>query len=447
MLEPHPEAVVAAHAERQPLLSSEPLSNGTPKDASSEDILPPRESITLRVLAAMVSFFVMGIHTAAIAVLIPYMEMYYSISDTVVSLLFVTPVTGYILASLFNSSIHAALGRRGIAIIGATCSLLITIVAALHPPYPFFLLAFAVAGFGISLLDAGFCAWAAGLPQANTLSGFLHGSYSAGATLGPYLTSSLLATASRPWYTFYVVMTVPAVLELLLLAWAFRRDTGPLYQAEKARAQAHDPLPSPDAKPKPLYRYPVLYICAAYLIFYVGAEAIVAGWIVTFMLRVRSASPFTASLCASGFWAGMALGRVSLGRVTDRFGERGSVTVYLLGALVAEGVFCLVLSGGLLAVGAMGCLGFWLGPIFPTGIVMLTRFMPRELHVGSVAAVNAVGQVGGAVFPFMVGVVADRWGIGALQPFVAGLSACVLGVWWCFPRVEGRKDMIDAGEE
>lgn len=190
----------------------------------------------------------------------------------------------------------------------------------------------------------------------------------------------------------------------------------------------------------------MLYICAAYLIAYVGAEAIVAGWIVTFMLRVRFASPFTASLCASGFWAGMAVGRVSLGTVTDRVGERAAVAVYLVGALVAEGVFCLVVREAV-AVGGMVVLGFWLGPIFPTGIVMVTRLMPRELHVGAVASVNAVGQIGGAVFPFVVGVIADSFGIGALQPIVFGLLICVLGAWWCFPRLPGKKTMHEDDDD
>ena len=430
------------HTERQPLLSAAASVDSTLNDDYLQAaILPVPEKIALRVSAAMFSFFIMGVHTAAIAVLIPYMEPFYNISDTMISLLFVTPVAGYLLASLTNSTIHAKLGRRGIAIIGTTCQLLITVVAACHPPYAIFLLAFAVAGFGIGLIDAGWCAWAAGLSNANTISGFLHGSYSAGATVGPYLTASLIAGAKLPWYSFYWAMTIPATVGLFTLTWAFRHDTGPLYQSEKAQAQAHDAVPLIEGT-KPIWKHKVIYICAAYLVAYVGAETVVAGWIVTFMLRIRAATPFTASMCASGFWGGMALGRMTLGSVTDRFGERASVTLYLLFALAAEAVFCFVTPIAV-AVVSMCMLGFWLGPIFPTGIVMITRLMPRELHVDAVASVNVVGQLGGALFPFVVGATAERLGIQSLQPFVFALLVCVLGFWWCFPRLPVRKEMHD----
>lgn len=443
MLEPHPEIESRADAERQPLLAPESSNTGLRKDAPTREqdvssVAAPSQKIAFRIFATMLSFFIMGIHTAAIGVLIPYMEPYYHVNDTMISLLFVTPMSGYLLASLANSTIHVRYGRRGIALIGSICQLLVTILAACHPSYYIFLLAFAIAGFGIGLIDAGWCAWAGGMVNANTLSGFLHGSYSAGATTGPYLTASLLAGAEWPWYSFYWVMTIVAVIQVFILTWAFRNDTAETFRSEKAQAQ--DPVSS-DSGMKSIWKHKVIYICAAYLIAYVGAEAIVAGWVVTFMLRIRAATPFTASMCASGFWAGMALGRMSLGSVTDRFGERISVTVYLLAALAAEALFCFVTPLAV-AVVSITMLGFFLGPIFPTGIVLILRLMPRELHVGAVAVVAAVGQVGGALFPFVLGATAERLGIQALQPFVFVLLVGVLGFWWCFPGSPQRKGSL-----
>jgi hypothetical protein len=73
MLEAQPEAdAVAYYTERQPLLSPDPLTVGAQKDDSLGEAVLPRERIGLRVFAAMLSFFVMGIHTAAVGVLIPY---------------------------------------------------------------------------------------------------------------------------------------------------------------------------------------------------------------------------------------------------------------------------------------------------------------------------------------------------------------------------------------
>lgn len=284
MLEPHPEAQI--EAERQPLLAPD---DSNPKDGANQ-VTPP-EKILLRVFAASLSFLVMGIHTAAVGVLIPSMEPYWAITDSQVSLLFVTPLSGYLLASASNSSIHAAFGRRGIAIIGSVCQLLVTIVVALPPSYPIFLLAFAAAGFGIGLIDAGWCAWAGGLRNANTVSGLLHGAYSAGATMGPYLAATLIEGLEWPWWGFYWVMvclqddvdrgmllmtakTVVAVVEAVVLPWAFWHDTGAKYCAEKAQAHDHDHVPAgPKPQTKRIYRHSVVWICAVYLISYVGAES------------------------------------------------------------------------------------------------------------------------------------------------------------------------------
>lgn len=63
---------------------------------------------------------------------------------------------------------------------------------------------------------------------------------------------------------------------------------------------------------------------------------------VTFMLRVRNASPYASGLSATGFWAGMTVGRASLGFITERYGERVCVATYLIIAIGLELMFWLI---------------------------------------------------------------------------------------------------------
>lgn len=74
----------------------------------------------------------------------------------------------------------------------------------------------------------------------------------------------------------------------------------------------------------------VTWLCAAFLLGYVGIEVALGGWIVTFMARVRNGSDFASGMTATGFWLGIAVGRVTLGFVTPRLGEKLSVSVRLL---------------------------------------------------------------------------------------------------------------------
>lgn len=71
----------------------------------------------------------------------------------------------------------------------------------------------------------------------------------------------------------------------------------------------------------------VTWISVLFLIGYVGVEVGTGGWIVTFMKDVRHAAPFDSSMTSTGFWLGIALGRMTLGFVTPLMGENIAIMV------------------------------------------------------------------------------------------------------------------------
>lgn len=73
----------------------------------------------------------------------------------------------------------------------------------------------------------------------------------------------------------------------------------------------------------------VTWLCALFLLGYVGVEVALGGWIVTFMIRVRQGSAFASGMTATGFWLGITVGRVVLGFVTPRVGEKVAISVSL----------------------------------------------------------------------------------------------------------------------
>lgn len=73
----------------------------------------------------------------------------------------------------------------------------------------------------------------------------------------------------------------------------------------------------------------VTWLCAAFLLGYVGLEVGLGGWIVVFMTKVRGGSAFASGMTATGFWMGLTVGRVILGFVTPRLGEKLAISVSL----------------------------------------------------------------------------------------------------------------------
>lgn len=161
------------------------------------------------------------------------------------------------------------------------------------------------------------------------------------------------------------------------------------------------------------------------------------GWIVTFMLRVRDAKRYAAGISVTGFWAGMTVGRAVLGFITERFGERVCVSIYLAVSIGLELIFWLVPEFVVSAV-AVAFLGFFLGPIFPAGVVMCAKLLPKHLHVSALGAATAIAGVGGAGVPFAVGAIAQARGVWVLQPIILCLLVAICALWLSLPRVKKR---------
>lgn len=207
--------------EISPLLS-QPPSPASAQNAPHQAHSPPADKVQTglasKIVAAMYSFVVVGLLTSSIGVILPHISHHYDISDLHVSFIFLVGPIGYIIAAQSNHFIHSRFGQRGVAILGPIFHLLSTLTIAVRPPFPVVLVAFAIVAAGTGLLDGSWCAWAASMSSANTVSGLLHGSFSIGAAIGPFLASTMISDKSRQWNAWYFV---------LVSFRCFRGDLGP----------------------------------------------------------------------------------------------------------------------------------------------------------------------------------------------------------------------------
>lgn len=397
----------------------------------------PRVNL-FRSFAAFWAFTVMGMNDAAYGALVPYLEDYYNLTYTVVSLIFLSPLIGYTVSALLNNSIHLKFGQRGVAFLSPGCHLLAYIVIAVHPPYPVLVVIFAIAGFGNGLEDAAWNAWVGNMANANEVLGFLHAFYGLGATLSPLIATSMITKGGLPWYVFYYLMIGAAILELVSSVWAFWAATGAVFRVANPRTtdskgnRMREALTTmPSAR--------VTWLCALFLLGYVGAEVALGGWIVTFMIRVRHGARFASGMTATGFWLGVTVGRVILGFVTPKIGEKLAISIYLPVAMGLQLLFWLVPQFYVSAV-AVAFQGFFLGPLFPAAVVAATKLLPRHLHVSAIGFAAAFGGGGAAVFPFAVGAIAQAKGVQVLQPIILALLGIILALWLGLPRIHRKEE-------
>ena len=111
------------------------------------------------------------------------------------------------------------------------------------------------------------------------------------------------------------------------------------------------------------------------------------------MQRIRHGQPFQSGLTATGFWLGITCGRVVLGFITPIFGERISVSSYLALAVGFELIFWLVPNFISSAV-TVSFGGVFVDPMFAAGVIVVTKLLPKQMHVSALGFATGLGGVG-----------------------------------------------------
>lgn len=241
-----------------------------------------------------------------------------------------------------------------------------------------------------------------------------------------------------------------AAIELVTSFVAFYPMSGQKYRDANPRLNAGS-----DSRLKEALKSRVTWVASIFLLGYVGAEVALGGWIVTFMRRERGGGEFESGMVATGFWTGITVGRLVLGFITPRLGEKFAVLVslssqvnafswkltstqiYIVLAMVSQIMFWLVPSFHVSAI-FVALQGFFLGPLFPAIVVAATKVLPAYLHVSAIGFAAAFGGGGGAALPFAIGSLAQAKGVGILQPIILAVLAVLLLLWFCFPKLDKK---------
>ncbi|PSR67778.1 multidrug DMT transporter permease [Nocardia sp. MDA0666] len=266
----------------------------------------------------------------------------------------------------------------------------------------------------------------------------LSGAFMAGGSFGSVLgvAAGGAIAVHLGWRWSFVTM---AVVGLLLAA---------LFAAlvdERKLARHADPE-SAEPATRNGFRAPVssLFTNPAVLCAYIGggvqlfAAAVLLAWTPSFFNRVYGLAPDTAAVAAAGVVLLVGAGMVCCGIVTDRIGRRDLSRKWLAAiAFCSISLICLTLgfsvehgAAQLILIGV----GAWFsgGSSGPTAAMVanLTHSSVRASAMGTLTLSNSL--LGMALGPFVVGVLADRYGLTAalrLAPlaYLVAIAALVAG--------------------
>jgi fucose permease len=376
----------------------------------------------LPVAVSYASFVLVGVSAGVGGVLLPSQMAGYGVDRATIGIIFFTSAAGFVLGGL---SAGALIHRSGIRIaltVGGSAYVLAGLYLASRPPFAAFVLAQLVTGYGGGVLESALNVYLAALPGATTLLNRLHAFFGAGALLGPLLAAWIIGFAS--WTVVWLVLAVACVPLVACFLVAF---PGPA--RDPAATVPGAPAPAPGSMLGAALRDRGVHLGAAMLAVYVGLEVTVGTWGFSYLVQTRALSPAMAGYTVSGYWLGLTVGRFVISPIAARTGATTAVMMYACLAGITAAATLAWLSPAVLACVALGWLGFFLGPVFPTTMAVTPRLTPDRLVPAAIGILNAASVVGGSALPWLAGTITQHAGMQALLPIAMVLAVAQFTIW------------------
>jgi fucose permease len=369
------------------------------------------------VALAVLGFLSLGLPDGVLGVAWPSMRRSFELPVSQLGALLASAMVGYLASSFTSGTLVARLGVGRLLAASGAATASSALLHALAPGWEVVLLGGLVGGLGAGAIDAGINAFAAARfsPRLTT---WLHASYGVGATLGPLLTTAVLA-AGRSWRWAYGLIAL--LLGALTASFALTTDRWRM-----------DPAPGAPGPGGPsiaaALRRGAVWLNVGLFFLYTGLEVAAGQWAYSWLVEGRGVMPGIAGGWVAVYWGSLTAGRVVLGALAARVPAEAILRGGLLG--VPVGVVCLWAGLGP-SSGAIGLavLGLALAPIFP----LLIAATPER--VGAAHAAHAVGfqvagaYLGAAALPGTAGVLARRLGLEVLGPFLLAIAATLGGLY------------------
>jgi MFS family permease len=254
---------------------------------------------------------------------------------------------------------------------------------------------------------------------------WLHASWGIGATCGPLVIGESLAT-QHGWRGGYLVLGV-AQLGLAALFLATLR----LWSVVPERRLIGGPGRASGGSAELSANSPAGWLSPAVFALYTGIEASTGLWAATVLSVHRGFPPEVAAWCAAGYYAAITGGRIAVGFVVERWGNRRVVS---LGVLLAFAGALLFAFGGGSQVPAAGLalVGLGLAPVYPGLMHEVPHRFTAEATPTVIGRQSGAAGLGVAFLPPILGLFAAE----ALAAIPWVVAAAIAGLWFAIRRLD-----------
>ncbi len=415
-------------------------------DAASGDAAHGYDAPDLRVFVFAL-FFIFGGITSLNDIIIPKLKELFTLDHATSMLVQSAFFLAYALFSIPAAAIVRKAGYMRTASIGLvtmTAGCLLFIPASSTATFGLFLFALFVLGAGITIVQVVANPLISALGHPRTASSrltFAQAFNSLGTTIFPYVGSALIlgglatvdsstltgaaldayrAESSRTVVHTYLGLAV-ALLIVAGVVWTRRNRLNEEQETAGSMFHAFTLLKRP--------RFAMGALC---IFLYVGAEVAIGSLIVNYLMQpsVLALTDVAAGKHVPFYWGGALIGRfigayvlqkVSPGKLLAAVAA-GTITLILISANTTGGVS----AWSLLAIGLMNSV------MFPTIFALASEGLGKRAAEGS--GVIATAIVGGAVIPYLTGVLADSSGSLHFSLILPAICYAIIAAYGLYAR-------------
>lgn len=395
---------------------------------------PIRSPRLLLVGLAYAAFISLGLPDGLTGVAWPSIRSTFALPLDALGALLTSSTIGYLLSSFSSGRLLARLGVGWLLVLSCLATALSLLGYGGTPLWGLMVGLGLMAGLGAGAIDAGLNSYAAENFDPRTVN-WLHAAFGLGAAIGPFL-MSLIIGADIPWRVGYLLVGGAQ----LLLAGCFAL-TRRQWQAHADEAHDH-----PGSAPLlATLALPSAWLGILLFFLYTGLEFSAGQWLYSLLSEERGLQPVQAGTWVSLYWVSLTVGRLLSGVIVAHLSVRTLLRLCFGGAVM--GAALIWLAPGPLALVGVALLGFSLAPIFPSLISLTPARMGLAHAANTVGFQVAAAALGGAALAGGFGLVAERFGLEQLGPYLVVVALLMVGVFLLLerqPRASEREEPLVA---
>ena len=166
---------------------------------------------------------------------------------------------------------------------------------------------------------------------------------------------------------------------------------------------------------------------------YTGLEFSAGLWLYTLLTEARGVQPAEAGVWVSVYWGSLTVGRLVSGAIVARISVRTLLQLCMFGAILGVVLLWVNVAPWLSGVG-VALLGLSLAPMFPSLISLTPARMGPAHAANTIGFQIAAAMLGGALLVGAFGLIADRFGLETLGPFLLVIAVLLTVVFEILER-------------